>query len=68
MSTGCQQGLILSVSRLHLGIGTRPRMTKLHLRGEHLGTCSNTPRDDWLEETTTLDGITESILLYATNL
>ena len=68
MSTSRQESLVLSVSCLSLGIGTRPRMTKLDLGGEHFGARPDAPRYDRFEESTGLDGIAEGILLYTANL
>ena len=60
--------LVLYIGRLSLCVGTGSSVAELHLRGEHLGTCSNAPGDDGLEEPSRPQPITYLVLLYAPNL
>ena len=65
---GAIRYLVLGICCLSLCISTGSGMAELHLRGEHLGTCSDAPCHNWFEQPTRLESFTYLILLHTSNL
>lgn len=67
VNTGLPHGLVLVDGSLHLGVGRSTGVTELDLSLEHVGTGTNSPRDNGLGDGAVLNGLNDTVLLNTTD-